>query len=525
MANFLIEFFSSFFASFKNLPFGKKLGILTLITFFITTLMILAIWAGRSEYRMLYSNLTPEDAGEIITKLNEWKIPYELGGGSIVMIPQNKLYKVRLDLAREGLPRGGGVGFEIFDRTNLGTTEFVQKLNFQRALQGELGRTISQFSEVSQARVHIAIPQKSLFIADRKQSSASVVLKLHSGRKLREDQVRGIVYLVASSVEGLEAKNITVVNTGGDILFSGESEFSMSGQLGNSQFKFRQNIENNLERKIQSMLEKIVGSNKVVVRASAIIDFKQSEITEEVYDPEKTAVRSEQRSDEKSKGGSAIPAGTPNIALSSPSSQVAGSASEFKKAKETINYEINKTTRIIINPTGNIERISVAVLVDGNYESVEGDEKQKYLPRSQEEMSKIRNIVEKAMGYDPQRGDQLEVSNIPFETDFMKMEENLMKKAEKKEFIFTIIKNTSYAILFFLFFIFVFRPFVKWIATMSRELESVKSLPSKAGELEAKPSSVERESGISGKDEALKLAQSDPYKAAQLVRDWLVEKE
>ena len=526
MIKFLKEQANSFFQIFKGLSIGKKLIAITLTSLFAAAVMLVVIWTGKSEYRMLYSDMSSEDAGKIIDKLREWKIPYQIaGGGNLVMIPQDDLYEVRLQLAGEGLPKGRGVGFEIFDKTGFGVTEFVQKLNFQRALQGELNRTISQFTEVSRARVHLVIPRKSLFVRDQNPPTASVVLKLNPGRRLRENQVRSIVYLVSNSVEGLGPENITVVDVDGNILFSGKSEFSSIGRLSNSQLELRETVERNMENRIQTMLEKAMGTRRVVVRVSALLNFRQSEVTEESYDPDSTAVRSEQRSDEKSMGAGGLPAGIPGVTAISPQAQTAVGNSQFKKTNETINYEVNKIVRRTIESTGDIKRLSVAVLVDGSYQSAGEGEIPEYIPRSEEDMNKIKNIVEKSMGYDAERGDQLEVINIPFDHSSLKIEEELMNKAEKKEFFFALTKYASYVVIFLLLFFLVVRPLMKWLVTKSREMELPASLPGKVSEGEANQPAIERVDQGLGKDEILKLVQNDPNRATELVRGWLVEKE
>jgi len=272
-------------------------------------MIALVAWSNRPDYRVLYSNLSEGDAAAVVSKLKEMKIPYRLeGAGHSILIPAGQVYETRLQLATSGLPQGGGIGFEIFDRTNIGMTDFVQHLNYQRALQGELSRTINQFSEVETSRVHLSLPRKSLFVEDQKEARASVILKLKQGRSLGRSQVQGIVHLVASSAEGLNPTNITVVDTQGHLL-SEPGDSDPMARLGQSQWEFKTNLEKTLEKRVQTMLEKAVGENRVIVRVSADLDFKQIEETEETFDPETPAVRSEQRSEEKTKGGYPEPSG------------------------------------------------------------------------------------------------------------------------------------------------------------------------------------------------------------------------
>jgi flagellar M-ring protein FliF len=254
----------------------------------------LIFWNQQPDFQVLFSNLTQEDMGEMVGKLKEKKIPYQLSSdGKAILVPRDQVYEIRLTLAGEGLPKGGGVGFEVFDRTNLGATDFVQKLNYQRALQGELARTIRQIKEVEQARVHIVTPRESLFVEDRKKPTASVFVKTRSGMSLAPAQVEGIVHLVASSVEGLDFGSITVVDTSGNIL-SKRADTSPIGQLTSSQLEYQRNIEEGLKKKVQGMLEGILGMNKAITRVATDIDFQEVSIIEETYDP-KAVIRSEQK--------------------------------------------------------------------------------------------------------------------------------------------------------------------------------------------------------------------------------------
>ncbi len=246
----------------------------------------LIYWNSQPEYQVLFSNLSQEDAGEMVAKLKEKKVPFQLSAeGSSILVTKEQVYDTRLSLAAEGLPKGGGVGFEVFDRTNLGATDFVQKLNYQRALQGELSRTIRQIKEIEHARVHIVTPKESLFVEDQKRPTASVLIKTRSGMRLEASQVEGIVHLVASAVEGLDSGNITVVDTSGKILFKRNDATSI-GQMTTNQLEYQRNIEEGLKKKVQGMLEEVLGLNKAIARVSADIDFQQIDITEETFDPE-----------------------------------------------------------------------------------------------------------------------------------------------------------------------------------------------------------------------------------------------
>ena len=278
---------------------GRNLSLVVVLLLSIVGFGSLIFWNSKPDYQVLFSNLSPEDAGEIIGKLKEKKIPYQLAfNGTTVMVAKDQVYDTRLSLVNEGLPKGGGVGFEVFDRTSLGTTDFVQKLNYLRAMQGELGRTIKQIKEVDQVRVHIVVPKESLFVEEQKKATASVFIKTRTGMTLGPSQVDGIVHLVASAVEGLDPGEITVVDTSGKVL-SKRQESNPIGQLTTTQLEYQRSIEEGLKKKVQGMLEEVLGFSKAIARVSADIDFQQVESTEEKYDPT-TILRSEQKTTERS---------------------------------------------------------------------------------------------------------------------------------------------------------------------------------------------------------------------------------
>jgi flagellar M-ring protein FliF len=247
--------------------------------------------SNRIDYKPLFANLSNEDTGEIVKKLKEQKISYRIAAdGKAILVPTDKVYDLRISLASEGLPQGGGVGFEIFDRKNFGVTEFVQRLNYQRALQGELARTIMRISGVEQARVHLAIPDKSLFKDKEKPPTASIVLQMKSGRLVRDSEVQGIVHLVASSVEGMDPEQVTVLDSRGKVM-SRTGIADSGGKLTSSMMETQRGFEKNIEDRLQSLLDKAVGSGKSVARVSSVLNFNQVEKVEERYDPNAKVIR------------------------------------------------------------------------------------------------------------------------------------------------------------------------------------------------------------------------------------------
>ena len=446
------------------------------------------LWmSGGSEQQVLYSQLSMEDAAAVTTKLREMNIPYTIkGDGTTILVPSTMVYDTRLRLATAGLPQGGGVGFEVFDQRTFGMTEFMQKLNYQRALQGELARTITQLAAVQSARVHIVLPEKSLFVSQQQRTTASVVLKLLPNRRLTPDQIRGITHLVSSSVEGLQLADVTIVDTHGNILSRAEENATFLSRT-EAQLSYQQTLEQGLERRVQSLLERAVGEGKVTVRVSATLDFQHSERTEERFDADNPAIRSEQRNKEEGSGQGFWAVGVPGVR-----SNVDGAPQEAEKDKtkavtsrqsETINYELSKMVSKIVAPSGEVKHLSVAVLVDGSYQAGPKNGARTYVPRTAEELAKYREVVKSAIGYNETRGDRVEVANIPFETQDT-LEESLARETQQA-FLLHVGRYVLYALLGVLFFLFLVRPLVKWATGTDDRRVVETALPRTVQELEA----------------------------------------
>ncbi|MBU1651009.1 flagellar M-ring protein FliF, partial [bacterium] len=371
---------------------------ITLVTFTVLTVLAigaLMIFVNQPQYTILYSDLSPNDASAVRDQLQDAKITYQLrDGGNTILVPKDQVYDLRLQLAAEGIPGQVGAGYEIFDRTNLGMSDFVQKLNYRRALEGELARTIANIAEVEQARVHVVIPEAALFREDEKETTASVVLKMKSRARLQEGQVKGISVLISSAVEGLEPENVTILDSYGNLLSSSHNPDQMVG-LTSTQMELQHNIEAHLAYKAQTMLDRVLGPGRSIVRLSTELDFQSIERTREIYDPESAVVRSEERTETEMTGGD------------SPQTREENSLS---------NYEINKTVEHLVDTGGSIMRMSVAVMVDGHYTPAE-DGTMTYSPRTNEEMNSLTNMVRGALGVREDRGDELQITNIAFDKE------------------------------------------------------------------------------------------------------------
>lgn len=361
--------------------------------------------SSKVEYATLFTQLEPTEAGKIVEKLKEKKIPYKLeDNGTTILVDKNKVYDTRISIAAEGLPESGIVGYEIFDKTNLGMSEFVQKLNYRRALEGELAKTISSLNGVKKARVHIVIPEKALFEKDQKQPTASVTLQLAGENTLSKLNIRGIQNLVASSVEGLSPNNVTIVDHRGRIL--SETDLDPNSILGKTQSQHEQQIrvEQYLTNKIQSLLDGVLGPGNSEVRVSAELDFTQIERTITDYNPDRQVVRSEQSITQSSRTIDSLQYPAPNRTV--------------EQSNTITNYEIPQTIERIVNGVGTIKRITVGALINGTYRITEKDGKRQveYIPRSEEELKKLEEIVKNAVGFDPNRNDQISIVNVPFDT-------------------------------------------------------------------------------------------------------------
>ncbi|AHF75751.1 Flagellar M-ring protein [Sodalis praecaptivus] len=431
----------------ERLRVHPKLTAAVAVAAAIALVVALALWAKSPDYRVLYSNLSDRDGGDIVTQLTQMNIPYRFSEqGTALLIPADKVHETRLKLAGQGLPKGGAVGFELLDQEKFGISQFSEQINYQRGLEGELARTMETLGPVVSARVHLALPKPSLFIREQKNPSASVTLTLQPGRVLDDGQVSAIVYMVASSVAGMPPANVTVLDQQGHLLTQADPN---GRELNATQLKFSNELENNFQRRIENILAPVVGSGNVHAQVTAQIDFDSQEQTEERYGPngsgDSAAIRSRQASESEQLGGGAqggvpgalsnqpapansapidktpanrTPARTaarpaPNANANANANATSGRAptqSSNTRKDETVNYELDRTLRHVRRNVGQLQRLSVAVVV--NYQGTSDDATGKPLPP--ETLRQIEAITREAMGYSSERGDTLSVINTPF---------------------------------------------------------------------------------------------------------------
>lgn len=390
---------------FNKLSLQQRLLLGGIAAFSLVVLGMVVFMFNEPTYTVLYSDLAPEDASKVVEHLSGAKIPYKLtDNGATVSIPKDKVHEMRLAMAGKGIPSSGIIGYEIFDKNTMGMSEFIQKLNFKRALEGEIARTIMQQQGIEGARVHIVFPERSIFREEQKEPTASVVLKLRTGNTLSQGNVKAVSYLVASSIEGLRPEKVTVIDTKGKLLsreFEGDNPFAVSS---NKQYEIKSSVESYLAHKAQSILDNVVGYGNSVVKVNVDLNFRQVEKTMETFDPESQVAVSEQSIKSESAGV--------NISDSN----------AVTTENTTTNYELSKTIERVVEGAGNVQRITVAAVINGVQKEVTtGDVTELvFEPRPQDQLDKLERIIRQAVGIDANRQDEISLVSIPFETaDYM----------------------------------------------------------------------------------------------------------
>jgi flagellar M-ring protein FliF len=421
---------------------------------------------NRVEYEALYRDLNPEDAQAIAARLKEQKKDFIVQGTSIlVAAPKTEIDKLRLEIAGSGLARSGRIGYEIFDKNQFGMTDFTEQVNLQRALEGELARTISNLSEISQARVHIVLPKDSIFEEKREDAKASVVVTLKKGTELSKSSIAGIKGVVAGAVPGLGTHNVSIVDADGRLLSqSVESEDTARAEMESG---IHEQLEKQMSDKVISILEPLVGKGKVHANAAIDLDFNSTEQTEETFNPNPPVVLSQQKSEERA-GSSASVSGTPGT-QSNPGTaalQNAATVPERVRQSEVTNYEVNKLVRHTVLPKGTIRRLSVAVILDHKtvYSTTSDGKVTEHLePRSQKDIDAYRELVLAAVGYNEQRGDVVTIENVAFYSDSKPEEPQpaVPWYFKWQSYLLPAMKYGSFLILFLLVYLVLFRPIRK----------------------------------------------------------------
>ncbi len=487
------------------------------------------------DYRVLFSNVNDRDGGAIIASLTQMNVPYKFAdGGGAILVPATQVHEARLRLASQGLPKGSLVGFELMETSKLGTSQFLEQVNYQRALEGELARSIQSVSAVGGARVHLAIPKPSVFLRDQQKPSASVLVNLNSGRTLEPGQVSAIVHLVSSSVPDLLVKNVAVIDQNGNLLSAQNDTLQQNG-LDPGQLKYVKTMEQDYVRRIESIVLPVVGDANVHAQVTADVDFSQTEQAEETWRPNQVAAAAAIRSqttNESSTGAGSPGGGVPGALSNQPpspaaapiegqgaASSPAGNTSTATTKNSAVSYEVDKSLKHIRYATGNVKRLSVAVVV--NYRKITSKSgKVSYKPRTPEEMEQINKLVREAMGYTESRGDSVTVANTAFNVAEAQALETVpfWKEPGTHAMAWEIGKNLLIAAVVLFVFFKVLRPMFRTAMTPPPVVEPSETSANARGALPAPANQPPYQNNL---DSAKLLARNEPALVANIVRGWV----
>jgi flagellar M-ring protein FliF len=538
--------------SFGESQGGRNLLLMLGAAIVLAVMAGVLMWSQQPEYRVLFSNFSDRDGGAIVTQLQQMNVPYKFAeGGGAILVPADQVHDARLRIAAMGLPKGGNVGFELMENQKLGVSQFLEQVNFQRALEGELARSIQSIGVVESARVHLAMPKASVFVRDQQKPTASVVLNLNPGRPLSEQQVSAIVHLVASSVPELPPGNISVIDQNGSLL-SDTSKAAKANGLDPTQLKYVQEIQQNIVRRIESIITPIVGPNNVRAEATADIDFSTSEQAAETYKPNSPPNQSTMRSQQssESQGSSTATGGVPGALSNQPAANatapinppapVAGApgatatAATPSQKDMTVNYEVDKTVRYVQQPMGGVKRVSVAVVV--NYKQVvDKTGKVTATPLTEAERMQITDLAKEAMGFNKDRGDTLNVVNTAFAGVPKEIfpEVPIWKKPEMIQLAKELGKYLVGGIVLLYLFFGVLRPMLKKINAPPSKINTVvddepdepETPEMRAAheaehmvEVQAETATLSYQQNL---DLAKQLAKDDPKVVANIVKNWV----
>ena len=531
-------------ARLAAMPASAKMKLGGGIAALAAVVVVIGLWSSQGDYRVLFANLPDKEGGAVVAQLATMQVPYKFAeGGTAILIPAEKVNEVRLKLAAAGLPKSSVIGFELMDNAKFGQTQTQERVNLQRALEGELTRTISSIDAVESARVHLALPNQNGFFREQQKPSASVVLMLRGGRVLDRSQLAGIVHLVASSVPELQTKDVSVLDQTGALLTE-NSDHTDQG-LDATQLQYVNQMESGYTKRINELLEPVVGAQNLRASVTADIDFSQSEATSEQFKPNQDAkdatVRSQQMSDAGGNAG-AVPSGVPGAATNQPpvpaTAPINGASAPLQAAqggtsganghRETVtNYEVDRTVRVTRNATGLVRHLNAAVVVN---QKVTTDAKGKTTstPLTQDEMDKLTALVQEAIGFNKDRGDSVKVINAPFRVDAAPKEEEL--PLWKQQWLLDLLRAggvpagltlVALAVLFGLV-----RPAVMAALAppasedkqhqLNAVVDDVQELP-----MDALPELLEAPQMARKLESARQLAKDNPTAVANIVRDWV----
>jgi flagellar M-ring protein FliF len=544
--DFFTRAFESTTSFFRGLSVGRQIATVVMGFVLLAAFAGMFYWASKTSYTQLATNLSPEDSTSIIRYLRDKRIPFVVDEtGRTVSVPPDKVYDLRLELASSGLAQAGIVGYEVFDKQSFGATSTVQRINEQRALEGELVRTINHIRGVERSRVHLAIPQKSAFLQEEKKPTASVILDLAPGVNLSEEQIRGMQRLVSAAVKELDLNSVTIISNSGKQLSQNNDD--PSAAFAAAAMDYQRKFETKLEAKVSSMLSTALGEGKAVAKINADFDFSREAVTQTLVDGENAAILAQTKNSDSMQGNRPLPVGQPGARANVPGAEnlvanTPAATNSTQRTNEVINYEVPKTTRSTEKPMAILKRLSVAVMVDVPQVSdaaVPGGFKAE--PLSQERLNQLSSIVANAVGWNKDRDPPIEIKSVPFFREDLQSATLAAQQAERNQLITDLAKWGAIGLIFLLFFLFVVRPFIKWITENTvdsvedflpqtlEELERVQSkqvaqsLEDILPEIEEKvdPEKVQSEML---KEKVVSLVNDNPHKASQILHEWIVQK-
>ncbi len=552
MNGFLGNVLGNFFEFFRALDMTRKAGLVAVAGLIVASLGGVIFWASRGQYKVLYTDLNKEDSAVIARMLEEGKIDYQIKDeGKSILVPEEQVEVWRLEIAKRGVDFNGTVGYEIFDKQSFGTTSFVQKINKQRALEGELVKTIMHLRGVARARVHLSIPESSPFVTERKPPSASVVLDVERGVTMTTDEIKGVQSLVSSSVDGMRSHHVVVIDSRGKKLSENDGD-SMSTQTA-SRIALEAKMNDQYEKRVEEILGRVVGQGKVIAKVNVKMDFTEKTETQTQYDQENAAVVSEVKNEQKMQGVRPSPQGIPgarsNLPGEAPQPGIPETRNDVDKSLVTRNYNVPTIVTKSKKPTADVAHLSVAVMLDGKRVPVKDKEGAtvlnddgiavtKYQAWSDAELANFQQIVTSALGIQPGRGDTVVIKNMEFATEDLAEIEAIMRARENRELLKNLTKYLMIGALITLFFFLVVRPFIQWLTENTvesiedflpktlEELEKIQANQKLPGLEDVLPSiedklNPEKIEGNMLREKILALVEQNPAKAAQVVHEMI----
>ena len=530
----------------------RRAGLIIVAGLVVALMAGIVIWASRTDYKVLYTDLTKDDSAVIARMLEEGKISYQVkDDGKTILVPEDMVEIWRLEIAKKGVNFTGTVGYEVFDKQAFGTTSFVQKINKQRALEGELVKTIMHIKGVTRARIHLSIPESSPFVSERKPPSGSVVLDVERGVNMTSDEIKGIQSLVSSSVDGMRSHNVVVIDSRGKKLSENDGD-QMSTDTAN-RIALETKLNSQYEKKVEEILSRVIGEGKVIAKVALKMDFTEKVETQTTYDAENAAVLSEVRNEQKMVGVRPSPQGIPgarsNLPGETPQPGIPETRNDVDKSLVTKNMAVPTIVTKSKKPTAEVSSISVAVMVDGKKVPVlakdgtpmvndDGVTVTKYQAWSEQELQNFQQIVASALGINLTRGDKLVIKNMEFAKEDLTEMEAIMRARENRELMKNVTKYLMIGAIITLFFFMVVRPFIQWLTENSvesiedflpktiEELEKIQANQRLPGLEDVLPTmedrlNPEKIEGNMIKEKIISLVEANPAKAAQVIHEMI----